>query len=109
VWSLNEVSYSKFRRSSNAGHRCFVAWVTWAGSLLLPALISLVSYSVIQRPRLRRRAAEQRRLAASLRRQKYLMDLRVAATSPTGDEVLAAVRSRINKLGRVDVENAARL
>jgi peptidoglycan/LPS O-acetylase OafA/YrhL len=27
-----------------------VAWVTWAGSLVLLALISLVSYAVIERP-----------------------------------------------------------
>src|SRR5580704_13494088 len=83
-----------------------VAWVPWAGPLLLLARPRVLA--PIKSPRLRRRAAEQRRSAACLRRQKNLMDLRVAAASPTGDEVLAAVRGRINKLGRVDAENAAR-
>jgi hypothetical protein len=86
-----------------------VAWITWAGSFLLLALISLASYALIERPRLRRRTAQQNRSAVRCRRQIEPMDLLVAAAPPVGDEVLIAAIGRVADLHGVDSEHAGRL
>jgi hypothetical protein len=45
-----EIMPSAFKRLGLMTTDIAVAWVTWAGSLVLLALISLVSYAVIERP-----------------------------------------------------------
>jgi peptidoglycan/LPS O-acetylase OafA/YrhL len=63
IYLLHEVIPSAFKRLGLMTTGIAVAWVTWAGSLLLLALISRVSYAVIERPArawLRARLAPQR-------------------------------------------------
>jgi peptidoglycan/LPS O-acetylase OafA/YrhL len=63
IYLLHEVIPSAFKRLGLMTTDIAVAWVTWAGSLLLLALISQVSYAAIERPArawLRARLAPQR-------------------------------------------------
>ena len=50
IYLLHEIIPSAFKRLGLMTTDIAVAWVTWAGSLVLLALISLVSYAVIERP-----------------------------------------------------------
>jgi peptidoglycan/LPS O-acetylase OafA/YrhL len=50
IYLLHEIIPSAFKRLGLTTTDIAVAWVTWAGALLLLALISLVSYAVIERP-----------------------------------------------------------
>ena len=50
IYLLHEVIPSAFKRLGLMTADIAVAWVTWAGSLLLLALISQISYAVIERP-----------------------------------------------------------
>jgi peptidoglycan/LPS O-acetylase OafA/YrhL len=50
IYLLHEIIPSVFKRLGLMTMDIAVAWVTWAGSLVLLALISLVSYAVIERP-----------------------------------------------------------
>jgi peptidoglycan/LPS O-acetylase OafA/YrhL len=50
IYLLHEIIPSAFKRLGLLTTDIAVAWVTWGGSLLLLALISLVSYAVIERP-----------------------------------------------------------
>jgi peptidoglycan/LPS O-acetylase OafA/YrhL len=50
IYLLHEIIPSAFKRLGLMTADIAVAWVTWAGSLVLLALISLVSYAVIERP-----------------------------------------------------------
>jgi peptidoglycan/LPS O-acetylase OafA/YrhL len=57
IYMLHEIIPSAFKRLGLMTTDIAVAWVTWAGSLVLLVLISLVSYAVIERPaRMRIRA-----------------------------------------------------
>jgi peptidoglycan/LPS O-acetylase OafA/YrhL len=50
IYLLHEIIPSAFKRLGLMTTDIAVAWVTWAGSLVLLMLISLVSYAVIERP-----------------------------------------------------------
>ena len=50
MYLLHEIIPSALKRLGLMTTDIVVAWVTWAGSLLLLALISQVSYAVIERP-----------------------------------------------------------
>jgi peptidoglycan/LPS O-acetylase OafA/YrhL len=50
IYLLHEIIPSAFKRLGLMTTDIAVAWVTWAGSLLLLALISLISHAVIERP-----------------------------------------------------------
>ncbi len=50
IYMLHEIIPSAFKRLGLMTTDIAVAWVTWAGSLVLLALISLVSYAVIEHP-----------------------------------------------------------
>jgi peptidoglycan/LPS O-acetylase OafA/YrhL len=50
IYLLHEIIPSAFKRLGLMTADVAVAWVTWAGSLLLLALISQVSYAVIECP-----------------------------------------------------------
>jgi peptidoglycan/LPS O-acetylase OafA/YrhL len=50
IYLLHEIIPSAFKRLGLMTTDMAVAWVTWAGSLVLLTLISLVSYAVIERP-----------------------------------------------------------
>jgi peptidoglycan/LPS O-acetylase OafA/YrhL len=50
MYLLHEIIPSALKRLGLMTTDIAVAWVTWAGSLLLLALISQVSYAVIERP-----------------------------------------------------------
>ena len=50
IYLLHEIIPSAFKRLGLMTTDLAVAWVTWVGSLLLLALISHVSYAVIERP-----------------------------------------------------------
>ena len=120
IYLLHEIIPSAFKRLGLMTTDIAVAWVTWVGSLLLLALISQVSYAVIERQRARgfvpywrrcsrRRAVEQRRSAARFRCQIELMNILIAAAAPIGGKVLGAAVGRIADLRRVDGEHAGRL
>jgi peptidoglycan/LPS O-acetylase OafA/YrhL len=50
IYLLHEIIPSAFKRLGLMTTDIAAAWVTWAGSLVLLMLISLVSYAVIERP-----------------------------------------------------------
>jgi peptidoglycan/LPS O-acetylase OafA/YrhL len=50
IYLLHEIIPSAFKRLGLMSTDIAVAWVTWAGSLLLLVLISLVSHAMIERP-----------------------------------------------------------
>ena len=50
IYLLHEIIPSAFKRLGLMTTDIAVAWVTWVGSLLLLALMSLISYAVIERP-----------------------------------------------------------
>jgi len=50
IYLLHEIIPSAFKRLGLTTTDIAVAWITWSGSLVLLALISLVSYAVIERP-----------------------------------------------------------
>ena len=50
IYLMHEIIPSALKRLGLMTADIAVAWVTWAGSLVLLALISQISYAVIERP-----------------------------------------------------------
>ena len=68
IYLLHEIIPSAFKRLGLMTTDIAVAWVTWAGSLVLLVLISLVSYAVIERPA---RDVDSRAIGAAARAGAY--------------------------------------